>query len=64
MTTMIRRTATLCIPHEDATWQQIDTATKGGQTVDVTMQIDLLGIDARGGTSVVASVDAAGSFTK
>jgi hypothetical protein len=54
----------IAMPLDDATWLRIDAAAKAGQAVDVAMHIDLLGVDARGGTYLVHGIDAAGSFTK
>jgi hypothetical protein len=48
----------IAMPLDDATWLQIDAAAKTGQTVDVAMHIDLLGIDSRGGTYVIHGIDA------
>ena len=54
----------IAMPIDDATWLQIDAATKPGQTVEVSMDIDLVGVDSRGGTYLVHSIDAEGSFVK
>lgn len=52
----------IAMPIDDTTWRQIDAAASRGQTVGIAMDIDLLGIDGRGATYTIHSVDVAGSF--